>query len=76
MASTEEMLNTFDFGPILLEEGGLIAGAVLIVKTIDEEGNPSIQLLEDGIGLLERVGLLEVTLTIEKNRLVNGCEGH
>lgn len=68
----QKVMGTFDFDPIGVDDGELVAGALLIVKTVDADGNPSLHLREDGIGFLERLGMLEATLGIEKHRLQYG----
>lgn len=59
-----------------LDEKELVAGAIVLLKTIDEDGEVGLRVRwSDGMGYLERIGMLHAGQIIETTNLGNNCEG-
>lgn len=60
-----ELLSHLDM-TVRLEPGELVAGAIMFLKVVDEEGNISVRYnWSDGIGPFERIGVLSTYRELE-----------
>lgn len=57
-----------------LDDDELVAGAIVLLKTVDTDGEVGLRIRwSDGLGYLERIGMLHASRAIETDNL--GC-GH
>jgi hypothetical protein len=57
-----------------LDDDELVAGAIVLLKTVDADGDVGMRIRwSDGLGYLERIGMLHASRAIETDNL--GC-GH
>ena len=53
-----------------LDDGELVAGAIVLLKTVDEDGDVGLRIRwSDGMGYLERMGMLHAGQLIEDTNL-------
>ena len=53
-----------------LDDGELVAGALVLLKTVDEDGDVGLRIRwSDGLGYLERIGMLTAGRVIETDNL-------
>lgn len=56
-----------------LDEGELVAGALVLLKTVDHDGEVRLRVRwSDGLGYLERIGMLTAGRCIETDNLGQG----
>lgn len=53
-----------------LDDGELVAGALVLLKTVDEDGEVGLRIRwSDGLGYLERIGMLYAGRCVETQNL-------
>lgn len=59
-----------------LDDGELVAGAVVLLKTVDEDGEVGLRIRwSDHLGYLERIGMLTAGRIVETDNLGNTEDG-
>lgn len=59
-----------------LDDGELVAGALVLLKTVDEDGEVGLRVRwSDGLGYLERIGMLHAGQVIETTNLGSTEDG-
>ena len=60
-----------------LDEGELVAGALVILETIEEDGDVTMQILEDdGVNWIKRLGMLKAALEVSMADIGSGHHRH
>ncbi len=59
-------LDGFEFAPIQTSLDGIVAGAIVVVKIVHEDGSISVQGRWDGVTWLERPTMLRALLQAEE----------
>lgn len=57
-----------------VEPGELVAGAVVLLKVVQTNGETRLSLTHQGIGWIERVGMLRVAETLEAGSLQDATD--
>lgn len=61
----QDALAGFNFAPITTEDEGIVAGAVVMMKIVHDDGSISLQSRWDGVTWLERPSMLRAALHAE-----------
>lgn len=57
-----------------IDPGELVAGAVVLLKVVETDGDTRLQIAHQGVGWIERVGMLRVAETIESGSARDAAE--
>lgn len=57
-----------------VEPGELVAGALVLLKVVQADGDTRLSLAHQGVGWIERVGMLRVAETIESRSTLDATD--
>lgn len=57
-----------------LDPGELVAGALVLLKVVQADGDTRLSLAHQGVGWIERVGMLRVAETLESGSLRDAAD--